>query len=250
MQGVVDTESAQEFMGEVLSKVPATELADIVMRLEVKRIFFQKLLNLEHLGQLTGEEIHQLLHSIFATRRNAASIMENCPPENFRKLAAGLLHGTEKIDTRFQQFCQQFEDLNLGKFAADLAGEMLHFTFPDRYWLWNRWMWDPIAKTGSLPLVVSEGFDLSGTTSGEMYMKVGKAVAFVHQTGEAAGFQKIAPTLFGTDVFLACVYVIYTYTVLRMRMTQEFNKVIPGVVEFSQRLLGVNRMEEFEKTFA
>jgi hypothetical protein len=70
-------------------------------------------------------------------------------------------------------------------------------------------------------------------------MKVGEAVAFVHHVGEAAGFQTISKTIFGTDVFLSCVYVVYVYTVLRMRMTQEFNKVMPGLPEFSRRLLGV-----------
>ncbi|MBK7407895.1 MAG: hypothetical protein IPJ40_07325 [Saprospirales bacterium] len=121
---------------------------------------------------------------------------------------------------------------------------MLHFTFPDQHWLWCRWMWDPKTKTGSLPLVVTENFDLGGQSLGETYLKVGKAVAFVHHTGEAAGFQNISRALYGTDVFLCSVYVIYTYTVLRMRMTQEFNKVVPDLAEFTRRLLGVHRMNE------
>ena len=64
-------------------------------------------------------------------------------------------------------------------------------------------------------------------------------VAFVHEVGEAAGFQKISRSVFGTDVFLCCVYVIYAYTVLRMRMTQEFNKVMPQLAQFCRRLFGV-----------
>ena len=47
--------------------------------------------------------------------------------------------------------------------------------------------------------------------------------------------------VFGTDVFLASVYAVYMYTTLRMRMTQEFNKIIPELAELVQRLLGVNR---------
>ena len=41
------------------------------------------------------------------------------------------------------------------------------------------------------------------------------------------------------NCFLCSVYVVYAYTVLKMRMTQEFNKVMPGLPEFSRRLLGV-----------
>ena len=77
-------------------------------------------------------------------------------------------------------------------------------------------------------------------TDGDIYLRVGKAVAFVHQVGEAAEFQTISKTTFGTDVFLSCVYVVYVYTILRMRMTQEFNKVMPGLPEFVRRLLGVH----------
>ncbi|RLD17523.1 MAG: hypothetical protein DRI69_12120, partial [Bacteroidetes bacterium] len=56
-------------------------------------------------------------------------------------------------------------------------------------------------------------------------------------------FQTIHKSLFGTDVYLACVYVIYAYTVLRMRMTQEFNKVMPQQIEFVRRILGVKDMD-------
>jgi hypothetical protein len=105
-------------------------------------------------------------------------------------------------------------------------------------------MWDPQKKTGAIALVTEEGFDLQGDTHGEVYMKVGKGVAFVHSIGEAADFQFISRTLFGTDVYLSCVYVVYAYTVLRMRMTKEFNKVMPGLPEFSRRLLGVLKMKE------
>ena len=63
----------------------------------------------------------------------------------------------------------------------------------------------------------------------------------MHEVGEAAGFQAIAKSIFGTDVFLSCVYVVYAYTVLRMRMTNEFNRVMPELPEFCRRLLGVHR---------
>ncbi|MDE3075941.1 MAG: hypothetical protein KGJ86_10985, partial [Chloroflexota bacterium] len=80
-------------------------------------------------------------------------------------------------------------------------------------------------------------------TTGQMYLKVGQAIAFVNSTGEAAGFKRASWGLFGTDVFLACVYIVYLYTVTRMRMTREFNQVIPPLPDIARRLLGVHRME-------
>ena len=59
----------------------------------------------------------------------------------------------------------------------------------------------------------------------------------------AAGFRTSGHGVFGTDVFLASVYAVYMYTTLRMRMTQEFNRVIPELAELVSRLLGVHRLE-------
>ena len=50
----------------------------------------------------------------------------------------------------------------------DLAGEALHFYDPDRHWLWTRWMWDPELRTGALPLVTMQEFDLGGPTAGQI----------------------------------------------------------------------------------
>lgn len=232
-------------MQEVLGKVPAEELTAIAGRLEVKSRYMQQLLSREKAEKHSEKEIFQLLRRVFATRRTAKKILEAHPAGDLQKHMTALLYGDEPVEIRFQGFCDQYQDLD-PRVTGDLAGELLHFSFPDQYWLWCRWMWDPKTKTGALPLVVAEGFDLEAPTLGETYLKVGKAIAFVHHTGEAAGFQKISRSLYGTDVFLCSVYVIYTYTVLRMRMTQEFNKVVPELSEFVKRLLGVNKMEEYE----
>ena len=44
---------------------------------------------------------------------------------------------------------------------------------------------------------------------------------------------------FAVDVYLAAIYGIYLYTVTRLRMTQEFNRVIPQLPDLVRRLLGV-----------
>ena len=100
-------------------------------------------------------------------------------------------------------------------------------------------MFDPNTNTGALPLVTNEEFELMGSTHGASYLKVGRAVAFVHSMAESVEFQFINRSLFGTDVYLSCVYVIYAYTVLKIKMTDEFNKVMPGLNEFSRRILGI-----------
>ena len=260
---VVDTETAQEFMAQTLEKASRAELGDIIAELEQKSAGFRELLAPESLPGLNREKLRFVLRSIFATRRKADTILDVMGEEGLRSACGGLLHGSAPVQERFQLFVDSLsgywgdvrlarkslpgkEDADLPEnVLCDLASELLHFTDPDSYWLWTRWMWDPRVGTGALPLVTMEEYDLHGKHAGETYMKVGVAVAFVRATGEAAGFAKfdVGGSPFGIDVFLSCVYAVYMYTALRLRMTQEFNKVVPQLPELSRRLLGVWKME-------
>jgi hypothetical protein len=220
------------------------------------------------LPTLTETQLYHLLRTIFATRRRAKEIFAEIGPEALQQNIDPLLYGSEAVEARFQYFVDGltgfFADIrtlrprkSLDNWArqsaeksaltenifCDLGSELLHFTNPNEYWLWTRWIWDPKAGTGAMPLVTLEECDLLGRTVGETYLKLGLATAFVKATGEAADFSNFGTGPFGIDVFLACVYVVYMYTTLRMRMTQEFNKVIPQMPELTRRILGVWRME-------
>ena len=243
MSQLVDLAAAKEFMKETLSRVTREELTAIAADLELKSSLFQQYLLPESIDGLAEAGLQEILKSVFATRRRRKEILEAHPFDTHKDAIRNLLYSPEAVEKRFQQFITKLDGVDR-VIATDLAGEILHFTHPDRYWLWSRWMWDVKKKTGAIALVTTEGFDLAGESEGEVYLKVGKGVAFTHSIGEAADFQFISRTLFGTDVFLSCVYVVYAYTVLRMRMTQEFNKVMPGLPEFSRRLLGVYKLPQ------
>jgi hypothetical protein len=238
MGQVVDTESAKEFMREALGNVAVEELIRICREVELKSQWFRHTLRRESIPALSSSEYLSLLRRIFATHRKAAAILQQFGLEPLLRWTGDLLYGEGDVRIRFQEFVDALDGLD-ERVRSDFASELLHFSDPHRYWLWTRWMWDPKARTGALPLVTYEDYDISGATAGDIYMQVGRGVAFVHQVGESAGFQTISRTIFDTDVFLGCVYVVYVYTVLRMRMTQEFNKVMPGLPEFLRRLLGV-----------
>lgn len=243
MSHLVDIVAAKEFMQETLSRVSREELTAIGADLETKASFFQQHLQPERINRITEAELAEIFRSVFSTRRHYKSLIEAQSHEEILQQMKGLLHGEGSVDERFTRFVTDLKGAET-YLKTDLAGELLHFYNPELHWMWSRWMWDPNKKTGSIPLVTTEGFDLQGESVGEIYMKVGQGVAFVHSVGEAADFQFIRRSLFGTDVFLACVYVVYAYTVLRMRMTQEFNKVMPGQTEFTRRLLGVYKLPQ------
>ena len=184
-----------------------------------------------------------MLRWVFATRRRADDILDGIGAERLGAAIAGLLDPDEAPATRIDRF-----DAVLAGFPApgfDLPGELLHFTHPGQYWLWTRWLWDPSTGTGALRLVTTDDIDLApGGSRGAAYLAIGQAMAFVDETGKAAGFTAAAPGLFGTDVFLAAVYGVYMYTVLRMRMTQEFNRLLPPLPGLIRRLLGIYFLEE------
>lgn len=237
---VVDTESAQEFMREALAKISEDEQNVIAGELAVKHARFHALLSRPN--PLSREDLRFLLRAIFSTRRRVPEFLDGRMAAELPAWIGDLLHSSSPVDRRFQTFYDRL-DGSPDTLRHDLASELLHFTFPDEYWLWTRWVWDRNTRTGALPLVTMEEYDLAGDTAGDTYLRVGRATAFVHETGKAAGFTRIGEGSFGVDVFLACVYCVYVYTTVRMRMTQEFNRVIPPLPELCRRFLGVYRME-------
>jgi hypothetical protein len=239
---VVDTQSAEEFMRETLEKVSREELMSVAALLDTKAAGFQALLGAPGQARtLDRDDLRRVLRSIFATRRRVDAILDGVGPARLGAAIDDLIHGPGVVTERFLAFDAVLADHPEQGF--DLPSELLHFTAPDRWWLWTRWMWDPRAGTGSLPLVTTEDFDFEAPDRGESYLRVGEAMAFVNETGKAVGFTDLGSGLFGTDVFLACVYSVYMYTVLRLRMTQEFNRIVPELPDLVRRLLGVYRPE-------
>ncbi|MBI4635574.1 MAG: hypothetical protein HY727_04410 [Candidatus Rokubacteria bacterium] len=239
---VVDTESAREFMRETLQKITEAELLAIAGELGGKYERFSALLQRPVRDRLGADELRRLLRSVFSTRRKAGEVLDRVGAPRLAGWIDDLLEPRTALDARFQTFYDRLAGLP-ESVRFDLASELLHFTDPERYWLWTRWVWDPHTRTGALPLVTMEEYDLDAETVGKTYLRVGQAIAFVHETGRAAGFTRIGQGPFGVDVYLACVYCVYVYTTVRMRMTQEFNRVIPPLPELARRFLGVYRME-------
>jgi hypothetical protein len=251
---VVDTLSAQEFRREILDRITVPELAAIADALERKSSAMRDLLA----GGVPPDEaaLTALLRLTFTTRRKAAAILAAVGTGPLAAAITGLLDHGQDLAARFDRFAAVLAGSPAPGF--DLPAELLHFTYPDRYWLWTRWIWDPETQTGSLGLVTTDqtvpslsaglsegqaGGLSAGGSLGDIYLSIGRATAFVNETGKAAGFTDAAPGLFGTDIFLAAVYGVYMYTVLRMRMTREFNELVPKLPDLMRRLLGIYYLE-------
>lgn len=218
-------------------------------KVELKAERLGELLTRDRLSEWSEDDAITTLRWVFSSRRKSKVILNTLGLAGLSEGVEMLLRGQGSEGKRLEFFHETMLGVGRGVSPTtgfDLGSELLHFSNPDRYWLWTRWMWNPESETGALPLIVMEEVDLDAGTVAETYERIGLAMAFVDEVGAAAGFRPPGHGVFGTDVFLASVYAVYLYTTLRMRMTQEFNRVIPDLVELVSRLLGVHRLESMQ----
>ncbi|MDQ7802090.1 MAG: hypothetical protein QN188_11325 [Armatimonadota bacterium] len=243
---VTDFRAGEEFARELFARLPLREVEPVVQRLEEKSRRFRSLLSPGAVGQLQADSLAELLRLVFGTRRRAGALLADPGADALRRALEELLYGSGSVDQRFCAFCEYFPEPRREAEAVDLAGEVLHWVDPHRYWLWTRWMWNPRTQTGALRLLVADWRPLVAPTVGEAYLRVGEAVAYAEAARQSLGLFAHAPAgtpSFLTDIYLACVYTLYLFTALRMRMSQEFTKILPGPWELMQRLLGVGGLE-------
>lgn len=244
---VVDTPTAREFTQLALQRVSEAELGNVAGKVERKSELISALVAPDRLSRWSEDDALAAMRSVFSARRKAPVILSTLGLDGFANSVDDLLWGDGPAGVRLGSFHEKVTGVGRGVAATtgfDLGSELMHFADPDRYWLWTSWIWNPGTRTGALPLVVMEEIELDGGSVAATYDRIGLAMAFVDEVGAAAGFRTEGHGVFGTDVFLASVYAIYMYTTLRMRMTQEFNKIIPELADLVSRLLGVHRIGE------
>jgi len=239
IEHTVDAEAALEFMKEATKLASTTELEDIGARLERKCALFHDHLAEERIFSLDEAGLKKVIGTIFSLRRKAKRLLRANDFDVIRSELQFLLYGEDPVALRFDRFVGAIDGVEPAMKIA-LASEVLHFTHPTDNWLWTHWMWNPSAGNGALALVTQDGVDLSGATNGETYLKVGQALELVNLQGHAVGYSRSGSGALGTDVFLACVYAVFMYTVFRVKLSQEFNRILPELPELVQRVLGVH----------
>jgi len=243
---VLDVQAGEAFAQEVLSRIPLESVDDLLDALEAKSRRFQAALAPGELDALDGEKAREVLRAIFGVRRRAEDLLGTLGVDALKGAFATLLYGSGHVQERFSVFCERLDPVCPRGEAIDLAGEALRHVFPQRYWLWTRWVWNPRTRTGAMRFVVPDYQVLVAPTLGEVYLRVGEAVAYAEAARESLGLfahvqRRASP--FMNDVHLAVVYTLYMFTALRMRMTREFTRVLPHPWELVRRLLGVYSKE-------
>jgi len=232
----VDVPTAKELIEQIHEHVSVAELTALVSELEHKAAEMRRLL-LE--PGLDSARVRAAIELTFVGRRRASAIMGIRSDADLARWVTDLLDGSDSVSTRLERFCTAAGPL-AGDKAAELASEFLHFTAPERHWLWSRWIWSAESRTGALPLLIDEDFDLEADGLGASYERVGQALTALDQSPEAGAFRLGETPRLGTDVMLACTYGVYMRTVLGLKMTQEFNALVPPMPQLVRRLLGTH----------
>ncbi|RMH64226.1 MAG: hypothetical protein D6677_05425 [Calditrichaeota bacterium] len=238
----VDKESAHEFLMEATKLATSAQLDDIGDRLGQKYRMFQNILRPDAIGDLQPENIRLLMRHIFFLRRKSGLLLKGNSPEVLQKEFSLLLYGDRPVNERFNRFVTTLSGLNEPLLIA-LAGELLHYNEPDKYWLWTSWIYDPKTGSGALKMLMQNDVTIEGETVGDKYVAIGRATSAIHQAGMTEGFSRLASGLTGTNIFMACVYAVYMYTVFKVKLSKEFNRILPDLPELARRVLGVQKME-------
>jgi hypothetical protein len=230
----VDVPTAKELIEQIHLYVGIDELSDLVVELEHKVAAVRKLL-LD--PELDAARVRAALEWTFVARRRASSIIGVRTDAELADWVTDLLDGSTPLALRFERFCAAAGPLSDAA-AAELASELLHFTWPEHYWPWARWMWSTNSRTGALPLLIGEDYELEADGLGATYERVDHALTVLDGSPEAGAFRLRGGGRLATVLLLACTYGVYMRTVLGLKMTQEFNALMPPMGQLVRRLLG------------
>ena len=139
---IVDSESALEFMKEATKLASSADLEDLSERVSQKSECFKGYLSLSSVDELDEGNFDRIVSLIFSIGRKSKRLIDANGFENLRSMIRELLHGVDPVENRFNFFVNQVEGIE-EKMRINFAGELLHYSLPDRYWLWTNWIWDP-----------------------------------------------------------------------------------------------------------
>jgi len=249
MEITIDKLSSYDFIARVFDQVEPQTLRKLGVFLEKKSARFKLYFDISQIDQLDREKLLYVLGSVFSVHRKAKKWSDELITD-FIANTKQLLYDEKPLEEKFNAFCDFAGNELLVKKPFELASEILHFSNPLKYHLWGKWMWDPKEKTGGIPLMVNEDFHLDDMTYGQQYLIIGKVIHQVDKIAHEIGIREPGnpkTSDFEVDIFICAIFAVYMYTVTRMRMTKEFNTILPSMIELTERLLGVYYIKGEEK---
>ncbi len=214
-------------------------IQDFYKDLLAKSLLFQEKFAKEKLPSITREEMLQIMEHMYPTRRRKEKILEETGLDKLKRSISDLLYGkANSWEERTEKFVKEVRGLDR-KFAKDMASEILHFTFPDKYVLWTSWIWDPESESGAVVFLKEE--PPKKQMYGETYEDFEQIYKQVQEKLIDFGI-KVKGYLF-VDIFLAMIYATYV-DYMSLSTMHSAKGFFPPASSIARRLLGILRNED------
>jgi len=121
--------------------------------IRTKSEVFQERLGNDAVERLERNRFEEIVPLMATVRCRLGKPLDNMGWPALRSAMVALLDGAKVPgtgDTRIAAFCRCFPEGRDGRFARDLASEILHNVYPEHYPLMMRWVWDVRVNTGVL----------------------------------------------------------------------------------------------------
>ncbi len=233
-----DLEAIREFSDAISTRVDDLFIDRAQLRAAAKSAAIRSLIDdLTHAPDMAGECISELLGWSNLSRRSQRELLVVADVDELASaltaLAPSALSLTERTSP-MRVLCQR-----VGEKVADLPFELAHFADPNGTPLLSRWVFDPDTESGALALICNEGVDLYGADLDERAAKTASVIAYLHSTMLGGRVRWADSGPWSMDIFLGLVYGVYMTSVLEMRMSKEFTKILPNLGELAERVLGI-----------
>ncbi len=122
-----------------------------VSAVHLKVSLFEEILGAGRHRTLSETDFKALCAFMAPVRRRVGAWVEGTGFQHMREAVAVLLDEAEdtgSTDRRVAAFRARFTQDKKHRWVRDLAAELLHFCWPERYPLMTRWMWDAKANSG------------------------------------------------------------------------------------------------------
>lgn len=193
------------------SAEPTGGVSRYVTALSLKSALFQELLGEGAAKDLTEEAFLDLAAFVAPARRRIAAALVDHGFERIRAALARLMDGAAldaTADERLAVFCASFPPGKAYRWVRDLGAEALHFTFPERFPLMARWVWDAKVGTGALREIWhADDVDMARIEAGDRQATFDTLSLEINGFLAGEGVYRDLP--FAVDLLLAHVYAGY-----------------------------------------
>lgn len=193
--------------------------------LQERKDLFASLLDKNRINKLTAENVQELLSCSWAKTEwwsdkpwKSEIVLEKNGLRKFRTELKKFLYGTADFEERFDRFIQNVKGL-----GVDYATEILTFTFPERYCMWNRMIADMSIYLGLYHALPYEVWKERKEVNGKNYIKCCEVLQIIRSELASSSGKE-------TNFLDVLHFMFYLYRTLK-----EVPGILEGIRAFSSR---------------